>query len=572
MNTISDIILKYISDNKTSFFGNTILSLTASIDDIIIPYFTGSIVANVQNGSDWKWHIIGLIICIIVIQALYSMIINWDSILIPSLEGFIRSNIVDTIEHYYDGKELQVGEIMSRTVKLPLVTSQVITFAKNVLLPYIISFVVTSVIVFKHSKIIGSSFFVLGTLTLTLYFISPMLCKHISLQRESKLAKIDDFVEDLLRNLYTVKISDTLQKELDTLRRLEEDYANIYTRTIYCTSKIKFVIIFLISILLVITGVHTYSAIENKTMTAAGFVTIFMIITQWCLSLAWISNKVGGFVMDWSIIRSYDNMIKHTHPPQHTACILEESEYSNESEKGRLQSGLKISHLTYFVENRPKPILDDVSFHMDPNTCLILKGSIGAGKTTLLKCIAGLLLYNQGSICLNGKPIQHNNIGYAQQAPILFDRTIYENIIYGTKIYELESVDVMDVIDDEENDLSVRTKEGRVYIESILIELDLFSVFSELEKGIDTRVGKNGNNLSGGQKQVIQLLRILLQNPDVLILDEITSSLDSNTKKKVLNLIDRMIKNKIVLMSTHDVDVDIPGSITLYMREGKIVV
>lgn len=536
MNNIFDLIIGYILEHKLFFVGNCILSISFPLDDIIIPYLTGKIVNQVESKKPWGNTLVILIASIIILQICYTIILQYDAKLIPSMESFIRQHMLINLEKYDDGVESQTGEVMSRLVKIPFITSQSVTQTKNVLIPYCISFLVTSAIIFYNSRTIGLSFFIIGLIILILYFISPILCESVSREREIALAKIDDRLEDLLRNIHAIKTSEKIKDEIEDLKNLENTYANLFQKTIWCTNKMKILIVFLITLLLIITATYTYNSINNKTMNIGAFITIFMIITQWCLSLAWISNKIGTFVLDWSILSSYERSFGEKKLKQ-TQC------------KNRGVNGLDLMNLSYIVSGRSRPLLNDISIQIPQNARVMIKGAIGSGKSTFLKCIAGILKPTDGSICYNGKLLTPDKVGYAQQSPVLFDRTIYENIVYGIK----ENVGL------------------RNQVEDLLEQLELAEVFEKLDHGIDTRVGKNAKILSGGQKQVIQLLRILLRDPDVLILDEVTSSLDPYTKRKIIKIIESMIHNKIVLMTTHDPDFVISNSKTIYFDDGQIV-
>jgi ABC-type multidrug transport system fused ATPase/permease subunit len=137
-------------------------------------------------------------------------------------------------------------------------------------------------------------------------------------------------------------------------------------------------------------------------------------------------------------------------------------------------------------------------------------------------------------------------IGYVPQVPILFNRSVYENISYGNNISKDEII-------------------------NILQEYNILKEFSNLEKGLDTPIGKNGSRLSGGQRQLVWCLRVLLNNPDVLILDEPTASIDFKTKEILNALLDKVMKDKIVIMVTHDDYLLQKADRVIVMQNGQIV-
>ena len=120
-------------------------------------------------------------------------------------------------------------------------------------------------------------------------------------------------------------------------------------------------------------------------------------------------------------------------------------------------------------------------------------------------------------------------IRYIPQHPKLFNRTLYENIIYSLK---------REVTKDE--------------ILKMIQSLNLPDVYKNFKDKMDMSVGKNGNKLSGGQRQIVWLLRALLDKPPVLILDEPTASMDTNSKLEVTKLVKELGKNSTIILITHD--------------------
>jgi ABC-type multidrug transport system fused ATPase/permease subunit len=139
-------------------------------------------------------------------------------------------------------------------------------------------------------------------------------------------------------------------------------------------------------------------------------------------------------------------------------------------------------------------------------------------------------------------------IGYVPQHSQLFNRTVYENIIYGHEgMY------------------------SRKDIENIIAKMDLAKEFASLADGIDTRVGKNGQMLSGGQRQLVWCLRVLLQRPDVVVMDEPTASLDEESKHTLWRMLKMLMRGKTVIIVTHDEFVKRIATRTIHIQDGKVV-
>lgn len=190
---------------------------------------------------------------------------------------------------------------------------------------------------------------------------------------------------------------------------------------------------------------------------------------------------------------------------------------------------LRIDKIGYRINN--KTILDNINFTLNPSEFKLITGSSGCGKSTLLKLISSLLSPTSGSIFFENKdyltflPEEYRKqVSYCAQTPMLFGETVYDNLKFP---YLLRKIPVDD--------------------NKLTNDLDYFSLpNSIMQKGI--------NELSGGEKQRISLIRNLQFMPKILLLDEITSALDEDNKAKVNNIIHHYVKtqNLAVLWVTHD--------------------
>jgi ATP-binding cassette, subfamily B, bacterial len=189
-----------------------------------------------------------------------------------------------------------------------------------------------------------------------------------------------------------------------------------------------------------------------------------------------------------------------------------------------------------FAYSENKPVLKNVNIKIDYPGLIILTGESGCGKSTVMKLIMALYQPSDGKIIINGsdKPTLtalRNKTAYVPQEPMLFRGSIYENIACGN-----EQCSYDDVI--------AAAKQA---------EADVFITASE--KGYDTMLSDNGNCLSGGQKQRIALARALVKNAPVLLLDEITSSLDKDNEEQIMRTIKKISRSRSILMITHKTEI-----------------
>ncbi len=193
---------------------------------------------------------------------------------------------------------------------------------------------------------------------------------------------------------------------------------------------------------------------------------------------------------------------------------------------------LEFNNVSYFYQTKESEVkaLDDVSFNVKEKNFASLVGPSGCGKTTILSLIAGLLTPSSGEIILDGKPITKNDgrIGYMFQRDHLFEwRTIWQNIILGLEIQKQN-----------------KNAEKLKLAEDLLKKYDLYNFKN-----------KKPRQLSGGMRQRVALIRTLVLEPALLLLDEPFSALDFQTRLKVCDDVYEIIKSeeKTALLVTHDI-------------------
>lgn len=199
-------------------------------------------------------------------------------------------------------------------------------------------------------------------------------------------------------------------------------------------------------------------------------------------------------------------------------------------------------------------ILDKISFSIKKGESVALVGSSGSGKTTIANLLNGFYNSNSGSISIDGMEISsitrdslYKNISIVTQESILFNDTIMNNIRIG----DLDSMD---------EDIVNAAKEANAH-EFIIQQIEQY----------DTNIGDYGGKLSGGQKQRLTIARAMLKSPSILILDEATSSLDSESEKKIQDAIDKLMLDKTSLIIAHKFSTIKKCDKIILIDKGKIV-
>lgn len=210
----------------------------------------------------------------------------------------------------------------------------------------------------------------------------------------------------------------------------------------------------------------------------------------------------------------------------------------NKKNRGKIKidkiENIQFKNITFYYETRRESVLSNINFNSSRGEKTLILGPIGSGKTTILGLLTGILPVEKGEILINNIPLKsidiikfRDKIGYVPQEPLLFSGSIKDNIMFGNK--ELSDKQIDDIID----------------IVQMRDEINKF------KDGNMTLVGQKGMSLSGGQKQRIAIARALAKKPEILILDDITASLDAENEEKLWGDIDMVFKNITCFIVSH---------------------
>jgi ATP-binding cassette subfamily B protein len=201
------------------------------------------------------------------------------------------------------------------------------------------------------------------------------------------------------------------------------------------------------------------------------------------------------------------------------------------------------------------PVLEDISFDAPAGTVVALIGGTGSGKTSLVNLLPRFYEYTDGRITLDGVELNtyprhylRRQIGIVQQEPFLFSRSIRDNITYG--------------VEREVSDAEVEAAARAAAVHEVILSFP---------EGYGTFVGERGVTLSGGQKQRITLARTLLKDPRILILDDATSSVDTETEAAIRDALQQLMPGRTTFIIAHRIQTVMSADLILVLDHGRIV-
>ncbi|MFX1573776.1 MAG: ABC transporter ATP-binding protein [Promethearchaeota archaeon] len=224
-----------------------------------------------------------------------------------------------------------------------------------------------------------------------------------------------------------------------------------------------------------------------------------------------------------------------------------------EGYKKEINGAIKFENVTFSYPGSEKPVLKNISFEVKPSQTLAIVGTTGSGKTTLTKLISRLYDVDEGRILINNVDIREyalkslrNQISYVDQEVFLFSTTIFENISFG------HTGSIEQVI-------------------KVAKEAQAHEFISNLPNQYHSEVGERGVQLSGGERQRIAIARAFLVDPKILILDDSTSAIDSNTEDKIQRAIRNILKNRTTILITHRLSQIRWADLIIVLKNGEIV-
>jgi subfamily B ATP-binding cassette protein MsbA len=228
-------------------------------------------------------------------------------------------------------------------------------------------------------------------------------------------------------------------------------------------------------------------------------------------------------------------------------------DYPNAKDLGTIKGDIKFMNI-HFRYDQSKIILKDINLHILANTTVALVGPSGAGKSTFVKLIPRFYDATAGTITIDGSNIQEfklnslrKQIATVPQEPILFSGTIYENILFGKP----------DATEDE--------------VEAAAVSANAHDFIDKFPNSYQTEIGEGGIKLSGGQRQRIALARAFLKNAPILILDEATSSLDSEAENLIQQALKRLMQGRTTIIIAHRLSTIQSADTIVVFDNGEIV-
>jgi subfamily B ATP-binding cassette protein MsbA len=359
-----------------------------------------------------------------------------------------------------------------------------------------------------------------------------------------EVANLNSFVQERISGVKIVQIFNREKVEIDKFNQINIKHRDAWLRTVWINS--IFFPIAEISTSICIGLLVWYGGFNNLNGENISLGTLFLFISMSGLlfrPLRQIADRFNTLQMGMVSTERIFNILDDDQQ------IKDKGELGDSSFKGLIE--FKNVNFSY-VDNQQ--VLNNISFKINPGESFAIVGPTGSGKTTITNLITKFYEINTGNILIDGKDIDdytletvRNKIGIILQDVFLFADTIFNNITLFNRDITLEDV------------------------ENAAKELEIHDFITSLPGGYNFNVSERGTTLSAGQKQLIAFLRVLVNNPDILILDEATSSIDSYSEDLIKNATKKITKDKTSIIIAHRLSTIESANKIIYMENGKIL-
>jgi|AntRauTorckE5430_2_1112549.scaffolds.fasta_scaffold04109_2 ATP-binding cassette subfamily B protein len=381
----------------------------------------------------------------------------------------------------------------------------------------------------------------LPILSVSIYYVSRLINKK-STEIQTQLAVINSTAQEVYSGIRVVK---SYVQELPTVKYFAKE-SDVYREKSMDLAKIQALFF---PLMVILVGISTILTIYIGGMkVAAGTVTpgniaefiIYVSMLTWPVTaLGWVASIIQSAAASQKRINDF--------------LDVEPEIVENNAAFSKLAGAIEFKDVTFVYPDTGIKALENVSFKLEPGQKMAIIGKTGAGKTTIVDLLVRMYDATTGEILIDNKNVQsmslsslRQNIGYVPQDVFLFSESIAKNVAFGNT--------------------SATQEEIEKYAEYASVYDDIM----EFPNGFETLVGERGVTLSGGQKQRVSIARALIKQPDILVLDDSLSAVDTTTEKRILNYLEKAMSDKTAIIITHRIYNLLDFDKIIVLQDGKI--
>lgn len=549
---IFQILIDFFKDYKFTvifYFLFTILSFP--LESIVIPQIYSrffDILNEKTKINTFVKYILYIFIVQVIVNFSNCITTYIESYFIPEINNFIINYIFKNLLMKYEDSltELEIGKIITRISTIPSYLKEFLSDFLVWVFPRILTAFLINLYFFYLNPILGLTSTVLVIAYIYINFKYFMTCSNLSNERHLLFEEKNQYTQDKLSNSASIYSSGLIQKEIKEYDKDTERYTSKFRENLLCINRVNIMSSVLIVVLFIALNIVTTYLYFKKKITFTHLMAIFITIIYYIPCIMTVIQTMPDLIHYYGSLKAVDTFIKELYET--------EIKKKNEIEKPlkKINTGsIIINNLNFGYDNNL--LFKNFYLTIKDNEKVAIIGPSGNGKSSLIKLIMGFYKVPDGTIFIDGKDINsfelndlRKQISYVNQTTKLFNMSIMDNIRYGNNMTKEEVIDMCK-------------------------KIKIDNVFKNLKDGLNTIAGIEGSNLSGGQKQIILLMRNMSKNNKIVILDEPISAIDRENIVNIIEAIKELGKNKTVIIITHDESILSIVNRVIKLSSGKII-
>ena len=563
-NIIIGYIFDFLKQNKIWIFITIITTLICNPIEMIVlsdlfSHFTTAI--NNMQYSDSITILLKIAGLSIAVDTVYMLSNYYDKIYYPLMEKFIRFELIDVIF-----KNIEVNyekeDISNHIIKALKIPNTVTTFTGRFIY-WVVTFVLTSVVILGYilylNPFIGGMTLIVFVLYFILYYYILMDTKNTSERRENEEKLLMSNIDDVLSNSISIICTKKLKDEKEFLTNKHSIYDDAHETQLWSSSTGGYVLSIMVIMVLVVYVYLILRLYKSHKIDKNSTIKVIIIMLFFIRYIKTSSQGSIRVIAEYGKLAENEMDVRKLLVDKADATgntkdipITGDIEFKNVSFQYAAAAATAPAAATETPGEAPPKILDSVSFKIKPLDRVAIIGTNGSGKSTIIKLLSGFFKPTEGQILFDGEDSRNidreylrSKLSIVSQKVVLFNRSVIDNICYATNTPKEEVIKILD-------------------------RLKIMNVFKKLPQGLDTMAGARGEKLSGGQRQIIYLLRSYLSNKPITIMDEPTAAVDAFHKNYVLQMINEMSKKTTLIVVTHDPSMATTFPMKIYLESGRV--
>ena len=525
--------------------------LSFPLESIVVPQIYShffEILTKKTNSKIFIKYFMIIVVFLIIINASNCATTYIESYVLPELNEFIINYIFKNLLKKYENNisEIELGKIIARLSVVPQYLKEFITNICVWIFPRVLTIIVINIYFFYINWRLG----LVSIITILLfYFINAMFfnkCSKISRERHLIFEDKTQVTQDKLSNCFSIYANGNINKEILNYEDNTRKYTSIFKDNLLCLNKANIsnsILNILIFVILNSTATYLYI---NKKVSFTNLIAIFITVIYYLPCIITINSTMPDLIHYYGTLKAVDNFVEELYH-----INLNDTNITVKDKNIITNGTIDIVNLNFGYKG--SSLFNNFNLSIKDKEKVAIIGKSGNGKSTLIKLIMGYYKTNNNNIFINGIDINNyelndlrGQISYVNQNNKLFNTTLLENIQYGNN-------------------------KSREDIISTCKRINITNIFKNLKDGLDTNVGVDGNNLSGGQRQMVHILRCIFKKNKIVILDEPTSAIDKDNKINIINAIKELCNNNTLILITHDHSILKLVNRVIVLDSGKLI-